>query len=217
MKWCKNRCYFESGPYKGKPSRGLMKTIYKKKLLKTVTWPRNKTATHKKYRRPRQHGKAVDRALARWVTNPIKYHSRISGVKTFIKVCQDRHWTPRYAQRVVLGRPDTRIATCVDLVLQTASGEWLVVEVKTGYHDNIRERKIPLPSPWSMPNSQRAQHCVQAILGAEMYARTYKVQCRPIVVYIRDENLPEIVETMPDIDIERVWDRLVDKTPVQSK
>ena len=209
-KWTRNFCIIPEGLYKGKPSRGLMKSIYRHKILPKISSGGSKTKDQKPRRRTwgLRHGKCVDKAIERWAKSGLK--SRITCVKLFISWCDQNNFQPIDAQVCVLGRLDTRVATCVDLILKHTVTEQLVaVEVKTGYlHNTKKSGSLPFPLQ-HLGNTSRNHHCIQAVMGAHMYQKTFKKEIVPMLVYLRDNGRPDVIYLdIPHIPVELIWDKL---------
>lgn len=140
-------------------------------------------------RRAIRRGHLVDRTLDRWVHNkPLR--CRVPEPRLLVQTFLDMGWLS-IASQLPVAWSDARLATKIDLVLyEPSTMTILVVEVKTGYG----YRRCPTKNGYlryihpRVNNSPLHQHQLQALIGKELFSRTYTTCTRDkiesVLIYI---------------------------------
>lgn len=109
-----------------------------------------------------------------------KVCSRSPEAKQFFASLAKHGLRPVRAQLVVW-HETARIATAIDVVAKDSNGGTVIIEVKCGYQGTFRLKNGTV-KPTRLANSPFVLACVQACVGADLYARTAQVTPTRIIV-----------------------------------
>ena len=198
-------CFNKRAVYFGQRrwSRGVT-TVIKKIFAPSYKYCRlprrdsRKVCTGLPFRKARRRGILVDSILEKWALGH-KTRCRILEPRAIIRLFESRHWSP-LASQLVVGWREGRIATMIDLVLHDENmDQVLIVEIKTGceYRNVSTGSCLTNLGSTTITDSPLHQHQLQALLGKELFRRTYPnctKNVQSILVYVSKDGLLEVLE-----------------------
>lgn len=193
-------------PVTKKATRGLSKAINRHCVLnRKFRAPRSVDKGPRKLRAAISYGKKVDKQMAQLLLPVVKKRMFLPETLAFDKLFASREWCPIGVQVPVVW-PEARISTCLDMVLRDIDGNYIVLELKTGYrYRHMTDHGCRLVGKASAGVRARDLHALQTALGAKMFKNTYDVgdaHINPYLVYAIDNNVEiyccQLAESWPD-------------------